>query len=119
MSGIVFFGTERLEAVVDFYVERIGASVWLEQPDCTILEYDNLLVGFCDREPADTDGIVTFVYDDREAVDGVYDRLSDVAVDEPRENERYRIYQFFAEDPEGRSVEFQTFLHRTDHVGGA
>ena len=33
-------------------------------------------------------------------------------VDEPPEtNEQYEIYQFFATDPEGRSVEFQTFEH--------
>ena len=110
MSGIVFHATERLEEVVTFYVDRMGAEVRLEQPDCTILRYENLLFGFCDRETADTCGILTFVYPDRDAVDAAHDRLSDVAREEPHENPTYDIYQFFAEDPEGRTVECQAFL---------
>lgn len=116
MSGIVFFGTEALESVVEFYVEEVGAERWLEQPDCTILRCDNMLVGFCDRETAETDGTITFVFDSKAGVDEAYERLADRAREEPVENERYEIYQFFAADPEGRTVEFQTFLHETDPV---
>ncbi|SDQ93678.1 glyoxalase [Natronobacterium texcoconense] len=108
MDGIVFFGTERHDEVVDFYRE-LGASVWLEQPDCTILETGSFRFGFCEREPADTEGIVTFVFDDRDGVDEAYAELSELADEEPRFNETYDIYQFFASDPEGRTVEFQTF----------
>ncbi|WP_247729177.1 VOC family protein [Halovivax limisalsi] len=116
MSGIVFFGTESLEAVVEFYVDRVGAERWLEQPDCTILQYDNMLFGFCDRDDAETDGTITFVVDSRADVDVAYDDLRDRAEAAPVENERYRIYQFFAPDPDGRTVEFQTFLHETEPV---
>ncbi|WP_137285090.1 VOC family protein [Halorussus salinisoli] len=116
MSAITFFATTDLERVVGFYTETVGADVWLEQPDCTILKYDNQLLGFCERDEADTEGIVTFVYPDREDVDAMYEELSERARDEPHENERYEIYQFFAEDPDGRAVEFQTFLHPTDEV---
>ncbi|AGB16826.1 hypothetical protein Halru_2240 [Halovivax ruber XH-70] len=116
MSGIVFFGTRSRESVVEFYVERVGADHWLEQPDCTILRYDNQLLGFCDRDRAETDGTITVVFDSAATVDDAYERLSDVAHDEPVENERYRIYQFFADDPEGRTVEFQTFLHETEPI---
>lgn len=105
-----------LDELVEFYVERLGAEVWLEQPDCTILKYDNLLVGFCERDAADTSGIITFLDEDRAAVDARYDELTDVAREPPRENERYEIYQFFAEDLEGRTVEIQTFLHPTPPV---
>lgn len=117
MSGIVFFATERHDAVVDFYTDTVGAEVWLEQPDCTILEYatgegtDAFRFGFCARDRTDDCGILTFVYDSREAVDGMYERVGDAAREPPHENERYRIYQFFAEDPDGRTAEFQTFLH--------
>lgn len=114
MDGIVFFRTEHLEEVVAFYGDRVGAEVWLEQPDCTILRAGGLRVGFCDREEADTDGIVTFVVESRVAVDDHYSDLSDVAEDEPHYNEKYEIYQFFAADPEGRTVEVQTFEHDTD-----
>ena len=108
MDGIVFFRTERHDEVVAFYRD-LDASVWREQPDCTILEAGSFRFGFCDREDADTEGIVTFVYEDRTGVDEVYERLRDRADDEPRFNETYDIYQFFAADPEGRTVEFQTF----------
>ena len=108
MDGIVFFRTERHDEVIAFYRD-LGADVWLEQPDCTILEAGNFRFGFCDRESADTEGIVTFVFEDRDGVDAMYERLAALADDEPRFNETYDIYQFFATDPEGRTVEFQCF----------
>ncbi|MEF8779930.1 MAG: VOC family protein [Haloferacaceae archaeon] len=116
MSGIVFFATERHDAVVDFYTDTVGADVWLEQPDCTVLEFvegdaDAFRFGFCDRDRTDDCGILTFVYDTREAVDRMHDRVGEAAREEPHENERYRIYQFFADDPDGRTAEFQAFLH--------
>jgi hypothetical protein len=111
VSGIVFFHTERHDEVVAFYRERLGAAVWLEQPGCTILEHDEFRFGFCDRDRTDDCGVVTFYYDDRTAVDRLYDRLADVARGPPEENETYDIYQFFADDPDGRTVEVQTFLH--------
>ncbi|MFC7132191.1 MULTISPECIES: VOC family protein [Salinibaculum] len=108
MDGIVFFRTRQHDEVVDFYRE-LGATVWREQPDCTILQAGDFRVGFCAREAADTEGIVTFVFEDRAGVDAAYDDLADRADEPPRFNERYGIYQFFATDPEGRTVEFQTF----------
>ncbi|PSQ13722.1 glyoxalase [Halobacteriales archaeon QS_8_69_73] len=110
MDGIVFFGTERLETVVDFYRD-IGAEVWLEQPDCTILRFGDFRVGFCARETAETDGIVTVVVDTRAAVDRLADDLGAAVEEPPRYNDRYEIYQCFAADPEGRTVEVQTFEH--------
>ncbi|QSG14953.1 VOC family protein [Halapricum desulfuricans] len=119
MSGIVFFGTDRHDAVVDFYTERLDFDVWLEQPACTILRHGTLLVGFCQREETETGGIVTVVLDDRDAVDEWYDRLTDVAEGPPTENTEYRIYNFFGTDPDGRSFEVQTFLHGTGSIPGA
>jgi catechol 2,3-dioxygenase-like lactoylglutathione lyase family enzyme len=116
VSAITFFATTDLERIVEFYTETVGADVWLEQPDCTILKYDNQLLGFCERETADTEGIVTFVYADRAGVDGMHEKLGERAREDPHENDRYEIYQFFADDPDGRTVEFQTFLHETDEI---
>ncbi|RBI64054.1 VOC family protein [halophilic archaeon] len=116
MSGVVFFASEDRERTVSFYTDRLGADVWLEQPDCTVLKYDNMLFGFCERESADTDATVTFVTDDRAGVDALHEELADRARGDPVENERYDIYQFFADDPEGRTVEVQTFLRETDPV---
>lgn len=118
MSGIVFFRTERRDEVVEFYTERLGFDRWLEQEaGCTILQHGNLLVGFCDAATTETDGIVTVVLEDEAAVDDCYEELSEVARGEPEANEEFDIYQCFAEDPDGRTVEVQTFRHPTPPFG--
>jgi catechol 2,3-dioxygenase-like lactoylglutathione lyase family enzyme len=117
MSGIVFFRTGQREEIVDFYTGELGFDVWLEQDGgCTILQWDNLLVGFCDAEQSETEGIVTIAVEDRETVDAIYDRLGTHARDPPEENDAFDIYQCFLVDPDGRSVEIQTFLHDTPSV---
>lgn len=116
MSGIVFFTSARREAVVEYYQQAIGATVWLHQPGCTIVQLDNQLLGFCDGDDPDTDGIITVVEDDRDGVDAAYERIADETDDPPSETDRYRIYHFYTTDPEGRAVEVQTFLHETDPI---
>ncbi|WP_257300000.1 VOC family protein [Haloarchaeobius sp. FL176] len=116
MSGLVFFGSKSYEETAAFYVEEVGADVWLEQSACTILQYDNLLFGFCEAAETETEGVLTFVTEDRDGVDAFYDRFADRARDEPSVNEAFDIYNFFATDPDGRTMEFQTFLHETESV---
>jgi hypothetical protein len=118
MSGILFFRTEHRSDVTSFYTDRLDFDVWLQQEGgCTILQYDNLLVGFCDGTETETEGILTVVLEDKAAVDDVYRDLSDVARSEPEESDDFDIYHFFADDPDGRTVEIQTFLHRTPAIG--
>lgn len=117
MSGIVFFRTERRAEVISFYTERLGFDHWLEQEGgCTILQFGNLLVGFCDAAETDTEGIITVVVEDEAAVDDLHRELSDVARGPPEANEEFDIYQFFADDPDGRTLEVQTFRHPTPAV---
>ncbi|MBM3330601.1 VOC family protein [candidate division WOR-3 bacterium] len=111
MSGIVFLRTREFERVVAFYRERIGMTTWLEQPGIAILRHGNLLLGFNRQGVADTQGVFTFFYETRAEVDAMHGRLADVALGPPKENPEYRIYHFYGQDPEGRSVEFQQFLH--------
>lgn len=108
-GGIVFFRTENRDSVVAWYTETVGAEVWLEQPGCTILSFGGFRFGFCDGEETEADGILTFVYDDRAAVNAMHEQVGDAADEQPHLNERYDIYQFFASDPDGRTAEFQTF----------
>ncbi len=110
MAGIIFFKTKSLELIREFYIKRIGMELWLEQADCIILKHGNLLLGFCQREDADTQGIITFVYDNTDQVYNMYKKFRTEALAEPVVNEKYNIYHFFAKDPEGRLVEFQYFL---------
>jgi predicted lactoylglutathione lyase len=116
MRGIVFFRTKKLKVLRKFYTSELGMEVWLEQKDCTILRYGNLLVGFCQRETYEIEGMITFVYDSKSEVDTVYNRIKDQAIDSPRENTKYKIYQFLAKDPEGRTLEFQCFLHSVPFI---
>jgi len=111
VSGIVFLRTREFERVVAFYRERVGMTVWLEQPGIAILRHGNLLLGFHWQDDADTQGVFSFVYETAIEVDSMYQRLADVALGPPKENPRYRIYHFYAKDPEGRRIEFQQFLH--------
>jgi hypothetical protein len=116
MSGIVFFKTTRLDAIVDFYINDLGMRIWLEQEDCVILSQGNLLLGFCQRDLPDVEGMITLFYPEKSDVDDMYEALSSIATSEPVLNERYQVYQFFAEDPEGRALEFQAFLHRIEPI---
>jgi catechol 2,3-dioxygenase-like lactoylglutathione lyase family enzyme len=118
MAGIVFLRTATFEKVRAFYTETIGMSVWLEQPDVSILRHGNLLLGFHQQPQADLDGLITFFYETAAEVDEMYARLRDLATAEPKENPKYGIYHFFATDPEGRKIEFQQFLHPVPEIPG-
>jgi len=111
MAGIVFFKTKNLDLIRDFYLSTIGMEPWLDQKDCVIMQHGNLLLGFCDRNTIDQQGMITFFFRSIEEVDSVYKKLKPISTTEPTENEKYSIYQFFANDPEGRILEFQCFLH--------
>ena len=110
MSGIFVLSTMMRDEIVEFYTTRLELNIWIEQEDCTILRQDNLILGFCQRETADTGGIITFWYGSDKEVDDEYAKLADVAEGPPEVNEKYRIYHFFFRDPEGRMLEVQRFL---------
>ena len=111
MSGIIFLRTRDLNSVIDFYVSKVGAPVWLDQTACIIVKHGNLLLGFCQSKTCDCEGVITFFYPDKTGVDAMYQNLKDVADAEPKENKKFSIYHFYAKDPEGREIEFQSFLH--------
>jgi nitroreductase/catechol 2,3-dioxygenase-like lactoylglutathione lyase family enzyme len=111
MSGLIFLPTSDLRAAITFYQSKLGMDLWLDQGDCAVLQHGNLLLGFCERSGGPFEGIITLFYETREEVDSAYQKLEDLAEGPPKENEAYRIYHLFARDPEGRQLEFQTFLH--------
>lgn len=109
-GGIAFFSTTMLDELTAFYTDTVRCVVWLDQGGCRIFRFGNQLFGFCQRDAADLQGLLTFVYDTNEDVDAMYRRLASTARARPRDNPDYRIYHFYAEDPEGRAIEFQRFL---------
>jgi len=111
MSGIIFFKTKIIEEITQFYIREIGCVLWMDQGDCVILQHDNFLIGFCQRDSMDTQGMITFYYDNKESVDEMYEKFIHSADAPPRDNPKYPIYHFFSHDPEGRIVEFQYFYN--------
>ncbi len=124
LGGLVFIKTRELDALAKFYTETIGMELWLEQPNIIILHHGNMIIGFhqiqnMDEQEPDLQGMYTFVYPSLEQVDDMHTKLQHIADGKPRHNERYKIYQFFAKDPEGRDLEFQAFLHPLKEVSSA
>jgi len=114
MTGIVFFRSADRDRVVTFYRDRLGFENWLEQDaGCTSLRRENLVLGFCEADTADTEATVTIAVPDRSAVDALYVELTDIADHPQEQNESFDIYQFFGTDPKGRTIEIQTVLHPT------
>jgi hypothetical protein len=109
MNGIIFYKTKIIAELTAFYINEIGCEIWLEQEDCKVFKFGNILFGFCDRDEADICGMITFFYDKKDKVDEMYNKFSAIAEDKPKMNPKYRIYHFFAKDPEGRVIEFQWF----------
>ena len=116
VKGIVFFKTQMMEDLKDFYTGEIGCEIWLEQGGCVILKAGNMLFGFCQRDKADMDALITFFYDTKAEVDLKYRKFKNTAVEKPVENLKYGIYHFFAKDPEGRMIEFQHFLNKMKRI---
>ena len=111
MSAIIFFKTRNLDKLRSFYIDQIGCRLWLDQGDCLILRHGNQLLGFCQRDIAETEGMITFFYQSQSEIDRLYEHFRSSSISAPVMNEKYNIYQFFAHDPEGRSLEFQYFNH--------
>jgi hypothetical protein len=111
MSGILFLETQKLDQIRKFYQAKIGMILWLDQGDCVILKHGNLLLGFCQGDGKPFGGLITFFYESEEEVDEMYQVLILNADGPPQVNEKFKIYHFYAQDPEGRRLEFQCFLH--------
>ena len=109
MSGILFLKTQGLAPLKDFYLNQIGCKLWQDQGDCAIFRHGNFLFGFCERDTLEADAMLTFFYDSPDEVDRMYEKLKDTAISEPKQNEKYNIYQCFVRDPDGRTVEIQYF----------
>ncbi|MDA3885110.1 MAG: VOC family protein [Candidatus Delongbacteria bacterium] len=113
MAGLIFFRTNDLEMIRQFYIERIGMELWHDQGQCIILKHENFLMGFCQGNKEVDDPCITFFYDSKEKVDLEFLKLKDASTTDPVLNPRFNIYHFWAKDPEGRTLEFQYFLDKT------
>lgn len=110
-GGIVFYVTSNLERISRFYLDEVECTLWLDQGGCRIFQFGNMLFGFCERDGSDEKGaLLTFFYENQSEVDRAYEKFKEAAENPPQENPTYRIYHFYAKDPDGRRIEFQHFL---------
>lgn len=108
--------TEDLEGTSPFYGETLGLEMVLDQGACHIYRAaPNAYLGVCFARPGryvEPKGVVlTLVTQD---VDGWYERLKSLGValeGPPERSEQFKVYCFFARDPNGYLIEFQTFLN--------
>ena len=114
---IPFYPVHDLEATRDFYVRELGLELEREEGRCMILRAAGGHVGFClfDGSLPDHDGLtLALVSPD---VDGVYQRLRRLGAETelpPRRDEHYRVYHFYARDPDGYRVEIRQFIERPE-----
>jgi catechol 2,3-dioxygenase-like lactoylglutathione lyase family enzyme len=110
---IAFYPCHDLEATRNFYERDLCLPLVRDQGTCLIFSVAaNAYVGFCQHEavPEHRGLIVTLLTDN---VDDFYQRLRQLGVETeaaPKQNDSYRIYHFFALDPDGYRVEVQRFL---------
>ena len=110
---ISFLPCRDLAAQDDFYLRLLGLTMNLDQNTCRIYGVvSGASIGFCTGlEPiAPTDQVIlTFVTDQLESW---HDFLTAQGVQldgAPRHNPQFQIDHFFAQDPAGYRIEFQTF----------
>ncbi len=111
---VTFLYVKDLEKSAGFYAEVIGLEQVLDQGGCRIFRVaGEAFLGICrdEKRAVVPEGVTfTFVTPD---VDQWHARLvaaGAAIVTPPRENVRFKIYNFFARDPEGYLIEFQRFL---------
>ncbi|MGC9778612.1 MAG: VOC family protein [Candidatus Heimdallarchaeota archaeon] len=118
-STITFLQTNDLKKTSDFYEQNLQCKLILDQGQCRIFETSkNAYIGFCSHdflEKNQNTVCLTFVCNSKEEVDIWYEKLKEKKVPIkacPAENQKFKIYNFFATDPNGISIEVQYFLHK-------
>ena len=117
-AQITFLYVRDLEIAGRFYDDVLGLPLVLDQGGCLVFQVaPNAYQGVCERPAIVAAGpprgaIVTFVVDDAEAVDAWHARLVARGVEPrhpPRDNPEYGIHHFFLQDPDGHTLEVQSF----------
>ena len=114
---ITFIYTHNLNASTEFYEQKLGFELWLDQETCriyTVSAYAYL--GLCQTSeistpPADKQSSVIFTLVTQQ-VDEWFDYLKERGVEfekPPTLNQKYNIYHCFLRDPSGYLIEIQRF----------
>ncbi len=113
---VIFVYSSDMERSAAFYRDVLGLREVLDQGQCRIFRTaGEAFLGICRTRKGRSvtrDGVVlTFVTDD---VDGWHRRLVEHNLEvlgPPSESAEFKVYGFFARDPDGHLIEFQRFLN--------
>jgi predicted enzyme related to lactoylglutathione lyase len=113
-QSVTWVYTEDLDAACDFYARGLGLAQVLDQSQCRIFRQGPTgFLGVCrtrqGREIEPKGVVITFVTDD---VDGWHAHLLAHGVTPdgpPTHSAAFNVYGFFARDPNGYRLEFQSF----------
>jgi len=108
-SQITFLETDNLEATTKFYTSIMKCKLVVDQGLCRIFAISkSAFIGFCSHDFLDKDKNTVCL------VDEWYNHLVANKIETkapPKENAKFKIYNFFAKDPNGIVIEVQYFLH--------
>jgi catechol 2,3-dioxygenase-like lactoylglutathione lyase family enzyme len=114
-SQITWVYTDNLEQTSDFYMNDLGLTLVRDEGTARIFEvlgaaHIGVCIAFEDRVVEPNGGMITFVTD---SVDEWHSQLTSKGVvikSPPHVLEKFNIYTFFLEDPNGYVIEIQQFL---------
>ena len=115
-GNISFFGTDDLIKTDKFYREIFGLEIYKDQGKCKIYKVPGGgMIAFCEHMEVlatDKSPIITFLTEDVEGVYSKFENIEEIELEsEPIKNDEFKIYQFFAKDPNGYTIEIQKFLN--------
>ncbi|MGJ5631302.1 VOC family protein [Nostoc edaphicum] len=114
---VTFFSTSNLNISTEFYEQKLGLELWLDQGTCRIYTISGSgYLGLCQASeiltpPADKQSSVIFTLVTQQ-VDEWFEYLKERGIEfekPPMLNEKYNIYHCFFRDPDGYLIEIQRF----------
>lgn len=107
---IHFYKAKDLTKTLDFY-KSLGCSLFMTQPNCIVLDSGYGLFGFLQGDISnDKYSCLSFIVDSKPKVDAYYEKLKQVAISKPCLHANFPLYSCFFKDPNGYTVEVQTFI---------
>ncbi len=118
VQQVTWIYSEDLKGTSRFYTDTLGLTQVFDQGLCRLLRLTQTsFLGLCQVRPGrhvEPRGVViTMVSTDQAGVDAWHDQLATAgypADGVPERHEDFNVYCFFARDPNGYLLEFQTFL---------
>ncbi|MFN6482785.1 MULTISPECIES: VOC family protein [unclassified Nostoc] len=114
---ITFFYTHNLKTSTEFYEQKLGLELWLDQGSCRIYTIiGSGYLGLCQANekstpPTNKQSSVIFTLVTQQ-VDEWFEYLKERGIEfekPPTLNEKYNIYHCFFRDPDGYLIEIQRF----------